>query len=542
MINLKSIFIWLFILFYLELYAQLPIIPCETGFGINTVAGSGRHLTPARTTVIKVTNLNASGPGSLDAAVKANYPRVVVFEVSGTIQVDGRLGIWNPYLTIAGQTAPSPGITLRGGTVEINTHDVLIQHIRVRVGDQGGIDPSNRDGIQIHNNGKNVVVDHCSVSWTIDEAGGTWGLENTVIEDVTFNNCIFGEALYESIHPDGIHSMGLFFGYNTKRASAIRNMFVHINQRLPMIRDRITDVVVANNLIYNYGQWIHCAIDIRDNNGDRSRPLRASVLGNHSIKGTNSVLGKAVVIGAYYDKNLTSNSQIYTDDNRCYDGVGLPCVLNQASPTVLVTGPPISIPGYTPFASEDVKNIVLRYAGARPADRDVVDKRYVNDVINGTGSIINSQFDVGGWPKLAQNTRILNLPINPNGDDDSDGYTNLEEWLHAYNDTVQGINICNGLISTNSIIHLSKSISDISIYPNPTNGPVFVKSIGAIDGLIVISIYNMLGNMVYQKTMDGLSLQDSGEMINISSFPSGIYLFSVNGKNVRAVSKKIYKK
>lgn len=172
----------------------------------------------------------------------------------------------------------------------------------------------------------------------------------------------------------------------------------------------------------------------------------------------------------------------------------------------------------------------------------MVDKRYVNDVINGTGSIINSQFDVGGWPKLAQNTRILNLPINPNGDDDSDGYTNLEEWLHAYNDTVQGINICNGLISTNSIIHLSKSISDISIYPNPTNGPVFVKSIGAIDGLIVISIYNMLGNMVYQKTMDGLSLQDSGEMINISSFPSGIYLFSVNGKNVRAVSKKIYKK
>lgn len=534
--------VFLFTLFYIQLYAQLPIIPCESGFGINTVAGSGRHLSPARTTVIKVTNLNASGPGSLDAAIKANYPRVVVFEVSGTIRVDGRLGIWNPYLTIAGQTAPSPGITLRGGTVEINTHDVLIQHIRVRIGDQGGIDPSNRDGIQIHNKGYNVVVDHCSVSWTIDEEGGTWGTDTTMVEEVTFNNCIFGEALYESIHPEGIHSMGLFFGYNTKRASAIRNMFVHTNQRLPMIRDRITDVVVANNLIYNYGQWIHCGIDIRDNNGDRNRPLRASIMSNHSIKGTNSVYGKTVIIGAYYNKNLTSNSQIYTDDNRCYDGVGLPCVLNQASSSVLVTSPPISIPTYTPVASEDVQGIVLSFAGARPADRDTVDRRYVNDVINGTGSIINSQFDVGGWPELAQNTRTLKLPKNLNGDDDSDGYTNLEEWLHAYNDTVQGINICGGLTPTNNTIHLAKSVSEITVYPNPTNGPVFINSSGAIDGLIVVTIYNMLGNIVYQETMDGLNIQDGGEMMNISSLPSGIYVFSITGKDVRTIRKKIYKK
>jgi hypothetical protein len=104
----------------------LPIIPGAAGFGMDTPAGSGRHLDPPHTTVYKVTNLNTSGPGSLTAALEAEGPRVVVFEVSGNIDFRPyrALAINNPYLTVAGQTAPSPGITLVGCELHLNAHDV----------------------------------------------------------------------------------------------------------------------------------------------------------------------------------------------------------------------------------------------------------------------------------------------------------------------------------------------------------------------------------------------------------------------------------
>ena len=112
---------------------KLPIIPGAAGFGIHTPAGSGRHLSPVQTRVIKVTNLNPSGPGSLQAALAAEGPRVVVFEVAGNIDLSplGGLSIRNPFVTVAGQTAPSPGITIKAGELSIGTHDVLLQHIRI---------------------------------------------------------------------------------------------------------------------------------------------------------------------------------------------------------------------------------------------------------------------------------------------------------------------------------------------------------------------------------------------------------------------------
>ena len=104
------------------------------GFGIDTPAGSGRHLETPRTRVIKVTRLNPQGPGSLRAALEAEGPRVVVFEVSGNIDFTpyGELSVKHPYVTVAGQTAPSPGITLKGCQVHVRSHDVLIQHLRIR--------------------------------------------------------------------------------------------------------------------------------------------------------------------------------------------------------------------------------------------------------------------------------------------------------------------------------------------------------------------------------------------------------------------------
>jgi len=140
----------------------LPAFPGAEGYGANTIGGRGGR-------VIEVTNLNAEGPGSFREAVEASGPRIVVFRVGGMIDITDKIVIRNPFITIAGQTTPGDGISIGGGSyLVILTHDVIVRGLRVRVGDNpDGPRPGGRDGIQIY--GSNVIIDHCSVSWAIDE-------------------------------------------------------------------------------------------------------------------------------------------------------------------------------------------------------------------------------------------------------------------------------------------------------------------------------------------------------------------------------------
>src|SRR5690606_18198669 len=184
----------------------VPVIPGAAGHGIETPAGRGG-------TVYKVTNLNEEGPGSLGACVAATGPRVCVFEVSGTIRLTKDLKIKNPNITIAGQTAPSPGIMLRGAGLWIMTSDVLVHHLRLRPGDDpGGPPPDNRGALIIDAPADkpvgNIVIDHCSFQWGIDEnASAYWNWRT-----ITFSNNIFAEALNESLHSKGAHGYGILFG------------------------------------------------------------------------------------------------------------------------------------------------------------------------------------------------------------------------------------------------------------------------------------------------------------------------------------------
>src|SRR5690606_6423771 len=161
-----------------------------------TVAGSGRHLTPPRTRLYKVTTLAPDGPGSLTACVRGTKPRVCAFEVSGVIRLDDPLVVRSPYLTIAGQTAPPPGIRIRGAGVRVESHDVLLQHLEIRVGDAPeGPNPVSRDGISIGHGRRpvyNVVIDHASISWAIDENLTVFGTAH----DVTVSSSIISEALH----------------------------------------------------------------------------------------------------------------------------------------------------------------------------------------------------------------------------------------------------------------------------------------------------------------------------------------------------------
>jgi pectate lyase len=400
---------------------NLPVFPGAAGFGTTTPAGRGGK-------IVKVTNLNDSGAGSLRSAISLTMPRIIVFEVSGTIILSANLVISNPYITIAGQTAPSPGITLRRGTLTVASHDVLVQHLRIRVGDDpGGPDPTNRDGIQILSPSYNVVIDHISASWAIDENGSTWD-----VSDVTISNSIFSEGLNNSLHHKGPHSKGFLIGDKSKRITFSRNLLANNVERHPLIKAG-SSVLLLNNLIYNPAVTDYVAIGIDD---EGHGPAYLSAVGNVFISGrdTPTRTGKscyAFVVGG----KTAAGTQFYLKDNYHPNG---PTWRGPAVMKVDYHPPDTWLPSVKIINSGAVESLVLANAGARPADRDTVDKRVVNMVKTRTGSIINTPGQVGGWPQLQKNYRVFPVPANPNEDSDGDGYTNIEKTLHQKAAEVEG--------------------------------------------------------------------------------------------------------
>ena len=403
----------------------LKVFPGAQGFGTESVAGRGGK-------VIRVTNLSDSGTGSLRAALTASGPRIVIFDVSGTIEWFSNVTIKNPNITVAGQTAPFPGITVRGAALQIDTHDVLIQHLRTRPGDRQNV--PNPDGVWVQQGAYNIVVDHCSLSWGIDENASISPPVPTSNppRNITFSNTIFSEGLYDSVNDRGTHSRG-FLLRQSYNVSLVRNLFAHNDKRNPEIHGS-TKTLLVNNVIYN-------AMDIKGamyfSNADGKEHI-ASLIGNVGIPGPNTPSGWKV---AYLRSGLPSGGKVYAADNR---GPGYSssdpwgAIRNDAGSWIKASTPPISISGLSILPGSTVESHVLKNAGARPAERDAVDARVTKDVANRTGRIINSQDEVGGWPKLAYNVNPLSLPSNPNGDDNGDGFTNLEELLHQRALKVEG--------------------------------------------------------------------------------------------------------
>jgi hypothetical protein len=403
----------------------LPAFPGAVGFGSNTVHG--------RTGAIcEVTNLNDSGAGSLRACVLQSGPRIIIFRISGTITLASNLVIDNPFVFIAGQTAPGGGITLRNGEFSVRAHDVLVQHIRVRLGDQS---PSSNDAMEILAGAYNVVLDHISVSWGMDEVLSVHG-ETT--RDVTISNSILSEGL--------TNHMGSTSKY-ANRISHVKNLYVHNEARNPQSGNAVgQEFYVINSVVYNWGNR-GTRID-----SDSSSNKKVSVIGNVYKTGTNSTLGEAIIVEG------SSGSQFYVADNM-RNGIvpSDPWSIVQGSNSANRVFAPPSPLGFTPLPVSQVQAHVLANAGARPTARDAVDTRIINDVVNGTGSIINSQSQVGGYPVLAPGTPPVDtdrdgMPdawetaqgFNPNNaadgklDQDGDGYTNVEEYLHSLMSTSLG--------------------------------------------------------------------------------------------------------
>jgi hypothetical protein len=427
----------------------LPVIPGAAGFGMETKAGRGG-------TVFRVTNLNASGSGSLKACIDATVPRTCVFEVSGVIRLTSDLIIRNSQIRIAGQTAPSPGIMLRGAALLITTSDVLVQHIRVRTGDDpNGPDPENRDSLKITGTAskpvRNVVIDHCSFSWAIDEIASTWGPH----DNISFTNNIFAEPLNESLHPqyDGSgvmpHGYGVLFGpAEDSSITFVGNLLAHIVQRNPL--SRASQLVMVNNLVYDR---VDTDVDLQ---GDDGQVSKTSVVSNVFLRGPSfSRLTKPILVRTNSQFTLLPGSRVYVHNNSAPDsGDSLSQLVTFSGGDVisnLVTQSTVPVwnTGLVARNTTDsaVYSAVLSNAGARPTDRDSVDKRVVLNVRQRSGQVINCvssngssrcKKNAGGWPSYAQNHRTLTLPSNQ-ASIASNGYSNLENWLNSMDKSMDGV-------------------------------------------------------------------------------------------------------
>lgn len=394
--------------------------------------------------VYAVTNLNDSGPGSLRDAVSVGR-RTVVFRVSGTIELKSDLMVTQPHLTIAGQTAPGDGICLRRYPLRIKgTHDVVVRFLRVRPGDE---EKKPVDGIEVSES-ENVIVDHCSVSWSLDEGINTWH----GARKVTVQWCLVSEGLNRNIHY-APHAYGASFG--GEDCSYHHNLFAHCTARNPSVagnaRFKTVNMDHRCSVIYN---WEHRTCD--------GKPVSINVVNNYYKPGPatqNHVRRRVVRIDDtkprygyesvwYIDGNFVEGAPDVNADN-WRGGVDFEGGTSEERNRSLSPFPAAPV---TTESGRDVYRVVLAGVGARLPRLDAHDTRILREVDSGTATfgngIIDTQTQVGGWPELRSAPAPLDtdedgMPdewekahkLNPRDASDrnrpaASGYTQLEEYLN----------------------------------------------------------------------------------------------------------------
>jgi pectate lyase len=388
-----------------------PAFPGAVGWAASTPGGRGGK-------IIRVTNLNAEGPGSFRAAIETKGPRIVVFEVGGVIDLKRtELKIREPYLTIAGQTAPSPGITFIRGGLDLRAHDVVIRHIRVRTGADGQAKRSGWEADAFSTvSAHNVVVDHCTFSWGIDENMSASGPRFTgetpeqwragTSRNITFSYNLASEGLADSSHPKGEHSKGSLVHDNVTNILFYRNIWAHNVERSPLFKGGVRGSVV-NNLIYDPGKR---AVHYN---------LMALEWGNRPyINGQMSAVGNVMRGGPSTDERLPflmlggdGDLEYYGDDNLAVDKFGAPLPMfgryGKTKAKLITMKEPVSWPGgLAVMSSQEVETHVLANAGARPWDRDEDDNRVLFFIAEGRGKIIDDEKEVSAYPAHKE-TRAL---------------------------------------------------------------------------------------------------------------------------------------
>lgn len=364
--------------------------------------------------VIRVTSLADSGPGSFREALLTKGPRVVVFAIGGIIDLKKDITVREPYLTLAGQSAPGDGICLRGAALRIATHDVIVRYLRVRVGDDpNGPNPDNRDGIGISDPKSvphHIVLDHCSVSWAIDENVQLW----YPCHDITIQWCLIAESLEHSLHPKGAHGMGLLVGDHARRISIHHNLLAHHMDRSPLLKGDTLAEVVAN-VVYN---WRNHGTALTDLEG--SGPHAAVIRDNLYLPGPQTRAGQP---GITLQRDVKAGSSVVVSGN-VLPGLPPDAVLNRSTIAVVPAAEPAEARIQRTSAGE-LFELVLTRAGASRPFRDEADARVVQAVRDRGGRLIDRPADVGGWPAYRGGS--------PAPDRDGDGLPDSWEQAHGLN-------------------------------------------------------------------------------------------------------------
>jgi len=434
-------------MFYsLDASSQQLAFPTAEGAGKYTLGGRGGA-------VYEVINLDDSGPGSLREGVRAKGPRAIVFRVSGTIALKTPLTIKNPFLTIAGQTAPGDGICLRDRNLSVEADHVIVRYVRVRLGD---FDSTEQNDAFSGSNCSNVIIDHCSASWSIDETMSIYrGMENFTVQW-----CFITESLRFSHHVKGQHGYGGIWG--GKNASWHHNLLAHHSSRNPRFDRGLENVDFRNNVIYNWGYNSSYGGEA---NADRRSTINMVANYYKAGPGTKENHIQYRILNPwsnlygwgkwYVAENVVADHPEVLKDNWKY---GVQDVDNETISFLRAEQPFLYVP-INQQTPEEAYQLILNHGGASLPNRDTVDRRIVWEVAKDTAlyggksgkhsGLIDSQNDVGGWPELMSvppptdsdhdgmpDTWEVAHKLNPNDPADrnnisSDGYTMLEKYLNS---------------------------------------------------------------------------------------------------------------
>lgn len=453
------------------LVAQTPAFPGAEGFGRFATGGRGGD-------VYVVTNLNDSGVGSLRAGVtgrtSASAPRTVVFAVSGTIYLQSTLRITQGNLTIAGQTAPGDGICLAYRPLDIsNSTNVIIRFLRVRLGDVAGVETD----AFTSRYGSDIIIDHCSFSWSVDETSSTY--DNT---NLTQQWCFITESMRDSVHSKGAHGYGGIWG--GKGASYHHNLIAHHDSRNPRFNGARTHgtadelVDMRNNVIYNWrgnstygGEPTDTGVPARHNmvaNIYKNGPATSTGTSRYRIlePTANGASTGALYSLFHISGNWTTASTTVSADN--WNG-GVQVIAASLLPSIQ-SNTAFDVPPVTTQTAQEAYPLVLAYAGCRLPTRDVIDIRIAGEVAAGTATyrgskgniagIIDSQADVGGWPILATSP----API----DSDTDGMPDTWELARGLNPN---------LASDRNLVDSTTGYTRLELYLNELAAPSFPRPV-----------------------------------------------------------------
>ncbi|MCB8995349.1 MAG: T9SS type A sorting domain-containing protein [Bacteroidales bacterium] len=550
----RKILLFIFVVLLLDssLYAQQLAFPGADGFGKYTTGGRGGA-------VIEVTTLADSGPGSLREAISTTGARTIIFKVSGTIYLKSTLKISKPDITIAGQTAPGEGITIANYNFDVNATNVIIRYIRCRLGD---VSKQEADAFSC-NSSTNVIIDHCSFSWSVDEVASCYSNKN-----FTMQWCIISESMYNSVHSKGEHGYGGIWGGS--RASFHHNLIAHNTSRNPRFNgaryntypwDELVDH--RNNVIYNWGFNSAYGGEPSDLDGT---PAHINMVANYYQAGPATktgevqyrVLSPDAMPGYGYsfwhiDSNVVDlHPEVFTD-NWLYGVQGV----SAADKLVMKSDTSFPYEMANTQTAEEAFLDVTRYAGCNLPRTDTVDKRILWETINkqatyggatwgaGTG-IIDSQNDVGGWPALFQGRAPLDTdhdgmpdeweidhglsisdPSDRNGDENLNGYTNLEDYLNSITEYPYFIypptNLNAKLIDL-KIVNLSwidNSIDEDGFYLERKSGTVFerIDTLGSDTNFYTDTVPDFSTSYVYRILAFNASDSSIFSVSNIISTP-----------------------